>query len=423
MAGAARAEGGCPDGSEALRGKDLVEHEPWLAQYKDRCQDDPFFLAWHGAILSQLGRFNEAVAQLERALLLGPELVGAHIDYAEALAASGDRAAARQLLREVETRPDIPPAAADRVRQVLRLINGYMNGFLQETGLTATVRAGYDSNLNRATRLDTLSLTLPTGDLVLPLDAASRARAGAGHLLDLEGYWTRAGQSGKVVRAAAELHHREAAGADLDYTQVDLSVTLDGVASLAAYPIGFAAAAGNLHYGGEEIYRYLRGGVQLARPAGACRNLLGADLEVRRYVQDDDAGYRALVAKSSWVCGRERPLVMQTTLGREIGEENRAGGSAWLLGARLAQVHPLGPGQLEAEFRYAGRRDDDPYSSLLHNGAALRAHAFSFRLEYRYPLGRHWHALADVEAMRQVSNIDLFTLDNVAGHLGVRWRW
>lgn len=423
LAGLARAQGDCPDGREALQGQSLAEHESWLARFKARCDSDPAFLAWHGAVLNRIGRFDEARAELERALLLEPSLMGARIDYAEALAAGGEGIAARELLQEVRARPDIPPDAAERVQQALRLIDGRADDPRRQTGASATLRIGYDSNLNLATRLDNLSVTLPTGEVVLPLDPKSRARAGASQLLELEGHWTQGGQDGKAVQLFAELHHREAPGADLDYTQIDLSAYWERALDVAQRPLGVAAAAGNLNYGGEEIYRYLRGGLQVPGAGGPCRNLLGADLEWRYHLKYANADYLALYLKSAWVCGNESPFLLQWTLGRENGEQNHPGGNAWLPGVRIAHVRPLGPGQLGTELRYAGRLDDDAYSPLLENGAARRVHTFSLGLEYRYDLDRRWQALVNVEAMRQTSNLELFRLDNVAGYLGLRRHW
>lgn len=423
IAGSAQAREACPDGRESIQGQDLVEHEAWLARHKARCAGDPAFLAWHGALLNRIGRYDLAVEQLERALMIEPALMGARLDFAEALAAVGDRVTARQLLRDVLAQPDIPLAAAERARLVLRSLDGLIDSRPQPDGFSAAVRLGHDSNLNRATRLHSLSLTMAAGDIVLPLDESSRARAGTSRLVELEGHLTRPVAGGKYVRFNAELHHRKGPAADLDYTQTDLAAHLDQAAEVGGRPIGLLVAGGGLNYGGDEIYRYLRGGLETRGFKGPCDNRLGADIEWRRQMQTGNGDYQVAQLKSAWVCGRERPLVVQWALGRENGEANHPGGGAWLLGGRLAQTRPLGPGQLEAELRYAGRRDDEGYSPLLQNDAELNVHTFSLRVEYRQNLDRHWQLLADAEIMEQRSNLELFRLGSVVGHLGMRWHW
>lgn len=58
------------------------------------CLEDAAFHAWRGATLLALGRSAEAIEPLERALLHDPDLPGAQLDLAQALAAEGDAASA-----------------------------------------------------------------------------------------------------------------------------------------------------------------------------------------------------------------------------------------------------------------------------------------------------------------------------------------
>ncbi|PZP49203.1 MAG: hypothetical protein DI596_15860, partial [Azospira oryzae] len=93
----------CPgDSGEPLPpAGELEALEQALASVASQCADHPGYLAYRGAVLNALGRPAEAALLLERALLLDPRRAGAQIDYAEALAALGERASAVALLRAV----------------------------------------------------------------------------------------------------------------------------------------------------------------------------------------------------------------------------------------------------------------------------------------------------------------------------------
>ena len=84
---------------------------------------------------------------------------------------------------------------------------------------------------------------------------------------------------------------------------------------------------------------------------------------------------------------------------------------------------PLGDGWMDVELRYGLRRDDDAYSPLLGGGAALRAHLFNARAEYRKNLTPAMQMLASLEIGAQYANLPLFDLHSTAFHLGLRWQW
>ena len=61
------------------------------------------------------GRVEEAAIALEKALLLDPNLPGAQLDYAQALAQIGLKGSARAILADVLKRPDIQPALKSKL--------------------------------------------------------------------------------------------------------------------------------------------------------------------------------------------------------------------------------------------------------------------------------------------------------------------
>src|SRR5699024_9811512 len=134
-------------------------------------------LAYRGAVLNGLGKYVEAASLLEGALLLEPDLAGAQIDYAEALAGVGEPSAATSLLRGVLARPDVPPEtrayivrrlnALDIVQRFDALVGLRSVGEDWHGVASVTVKGGYDTNLNSAPSRSTLGLTLPGGDEIV----------------------------------------------------------------------------------------------------------------------------------------------------------------------------------------------------------------------------------------------------------------
>lgn len=413
----------CPDGRDGVIGGDLVVYEAQLAARVATCAHDASFLAWHGALLNRLGRFQAAADQLERALLLDPRLMGARIDYAEALAATGQAEAARQLLQEVLHQPGIPPAIAGAIARSLGQVQDTGRGW-QRTG-SFTLRAGYDSNLNRATHATSLALTLPGGEVVLPLDEKSRAHSGASHLVEMQGQAVRRLDNGQHLHLYGELRQRISPGVSgMDTIQADFAALWRQPYGATRNERSLVLAAGNLTYGGHEVYRYLR--LSLARDWGKiqiCQPYVGVDAEQRGYPGNPLLDHRFLQLQSTWVCGNSHPFNLQFGLGREQADGARPGGNAWRLGARITALRPLGAGQVEGELRYGLRNDDDAYSPLLGGGAVLRVHSLGGRVEYRQNLTPAWQALVSLDAGAQYANLALFDLRNIAVHAGVRLRW
>ena len=80
-----------------------------LSKWVEVCDGNAFFHAFRGAQLLAQGQIEVAAIALEKALLLNPDLPGAQLDYAQALAQIGLKGSARAILNEVLQRPDIQP--------------------------------------------------------------------------------------------------------------------------------------------------------------------------------------------------------------------------------------------------------------------------------------------------------------------------
>lgn len=184
-----------------------------LARVAD-CEQDADFLAQLGALLNSLGRHEEALEHLERALLLRPDEPLARLGYAWALLELGERSAALELLEDMSiwaapARLREPlarqrqalltqagasvvaavaaarPAPGARSASALHHQEQTFNGSTWRLQHQWQVIAGRETNLLGAPGARSLTLTftgLPGGETVLvsvPLDPAFQPQAGS----------------------------------------------------------------------------------------------------------------------------------------------------------------------------------------------------------------------------------------------------
>ena len=106
---AASAHATCPEASFDAKLEALLEHLP-------DCQNNPRYLAKIGHLLNEQGRYQEALEHLERSLLFDPDRPDTQLDYAIALAGTGDTLSARQLIDGILRQPQLSPAVRSMAR-------------------------------------------------------------------------------------------------------------------------------------------------------------------------------------------------------------------------------------------------------------------------------------------------------------------
>lgn len=432
---AALANSRCPDETDSeFAMSAIAQYEQKLQGVADRCAQDARFLAWHGVVLKWMGDYPQAAELLELALMRAPEMRGTRIDYAETLVALGDVDAGYQLVESLLAEPDLPSA----LRPHLQARQQRWAPAPWRTSGQATLRAGYDNNLNNATRAREINLNFPDGNVGMNLTQASRARAGYFSNLELAGEAEHRLSARDAMLFLADLRGRLSEQSDTDYLQGEVDAIwrhqdLDNEQQLL---LGF----NNLAYDGTSLYRQWRlgytresrvgerplkpGGI-LSLPGldrlGMCRPHVGADLEVRRYPVVPALDNTFVALRAGYSCGGDDLLRAFVRLGRELAENDRPGGDAWRLDARLLWRRPLLGGWLENDFSLALQQDDRTYSPLLDNGAQRHVERFGWRMEYQWPLVPGWVGLATLDMNRQYSNIKLFVLSGRAFSLGLRY--
>lgn len=147
-----------------------------LADQAEACDTRADYFAHRGSLLLMAGRLPEAATNLEKALLLNPDLPGAQLDFAQALAQLGQKEAALQLVDQVGGRTDIEPG----LRQWLSSFQTPPKGEAWSWNAMLQSSLGRETNLDSATHTDTLTLYLSNGPVIVNLTDAERPRAGTG---------------------------------------------------------------------------------------------------------------------------------------------------------------------------------------------------------------------------------------------------
>ena len=136
----------------------------------DPCDEQAICQAQKGAQLLAQGRVEEAAVALEKALLLDPNLPGAQLDYAQALALIGLKGSARAMLADVLQRPDIQPKLKSKLTGAQNPpSDANQPGLPSEWQWSKLAQAalGHETNLNSATFTDSLTLMLSNGPVTI----------------------------------------------------------------------------------------------------------------------------------------------------------------------------------------------------------------------------------------------------------------
>ena len=439
------------------------------------CQKNLAWLAWVGQAYNQLGRYPEAAEYLERALLLAPGQLQVQMQYALALAGSGDALASLLLLQDLLAEPGLPaPLRVAVEREIARWTGAHTEvAQWQHRGYLHT-RLGHDSNLLGTPNLTSLTLTLPGQSLQLPLDASYLRTPGAYSRVDTgwvasKGPWQWAASAGgrhSATAPAAALQQGQASveyAAHGGYANATLGLlrsrsgtryrTLGLMAGLqwssaspgTATPARTAMALGGNGFGGN---------------AHTCQTRLGPELQNRQ------------LASNPVLSGRYAGFVLQHTCQLQGTAAPGQVLQAWQISARwgadvpraASQAYPGGAGALDAEgappaaepmLRPGGRQqqaslrlavlgrglasrhqwlldaealhqaDATGYSPLLSSGARRSLNRTALRAEYSLPLpaAPAWQLAVGAEWQRQGANLVLFRQQSHGAYLGLRRQW
>jgi hypothetical protein len=410
-----------------------------LAEWSDACDDNAFFHAYLGAQLLAQGQTEAAAVSLEKALLINPDLPGAQLDYAQALALSGLKGSARAILSHVLQHPDIQPGLkaqlstaqiADLPRQAAlgSSSSWQWNGLLQTS-------YGRESNLNSASYTDTLTLYLSNGPVTLGLtdnakpitgDAFKTTAVIQGVLRGFGGHelLVNAAASSKTGAASVGGNNRTTDGA-LKYSLPMLAGNASGVWQLAA---------GSTQFWVSNQAAYQDQGLQLKFAwdslGAACKWAPAIGRIEQKFPQSVTLNGMYTYSRLDWVCKSIKKQETHISVGAgqdKMQGSGRPGGNR--LRTELLVRHEQivstpflssASGQLSAWLRYAQSQDKLAYSELLGD-LKSNTKRLDLGLGYWVPVAKQWSAGINLEVTSQNSNNTLFNLKNSVVHFGLRW--
>lgn len=392
-----------------------------LSGLNDACSTRADFFAWQGTLYLTLKRPQEAANALEKALLINPDLAGAQLDYAQALAELGQNRSARDLVASVMARPDIPSGLHEWLTSRMGDLStepGWKTSWMLQSLL------GGETNLNSAPSSAILNLTLPGGSVPVVLGESQRPESGMASLNSAAFEATRAWGPGQVT-LSGDATVRATPG----HTDSGLQ-WMDG-AALWTQPFlggdaGARASFTRLWMGGMELYDENAGKVFVERPLTfrdtACRYGVGGDYSARSYPAAPVLDGRYSGLELGLGCQRDSTLVTATgQWGVDRAQSpDRLGGNQQRDDYALSGSHPLGHGVAVLLAQWSRLQDAQVYSPLL-GGVSRDIFRRAGRFEYDYPLSGQLTLLGYLEKTAQTSNVSLFALDNQALYLGLRW--
>lgn len=390
-----------------------------LAQ--DRCINSAAYWAYRGAWMLMRGQAEQAAILLERALMLDTEHAGAKLDYALALARTGDTASAQELWRELLERHDLPAEAR------LAIENHLQTPFKTQTSrwstaLAITSRAGHDSNLNSAPSRERLTLTLPDGDALLALGEAYRPRAGRALVMDLRWMAYHKHPSGTETRIHVDFRRRNAALAS--YQQLEGSISWMHPFEILG-PVHASVTSTGMRYEGFHVlnaHRLQIGREWLGQPFPECRTRIAWEAEARHYPVSTslDGRYKGVYAQlGCQMAGRY--VGSQIRWGQDAAQDAaRPGGTQSRREWRLFALMPLGGGRLDVESSLSHLRDTTGYSPLLEHNAIRKQTRQLLKLEYSHAISASMEVFASAEKSKQNSNLALFGNKGVTVWTGLR---
>ncbi|PUE31990.1 M48 family metallopeptidase [Limnohabitans sp. Hippo4] len=447
----------CPP-AEAWRTNDPGK----LSALLEACENVAVFHAARGTQLLSQGQVEEAAVSLEKALLLDPNLPGAQLDYAQALAQIGLKGSARAMLAQVLQRPDIQPTLKtqlDKAFEQPALSHGDVLAAPWQWSTLVQGALGHETNLNSATFTDTLTLMLSNGPVTIGLSDAAKPVSGpaAKTLLAVQGT-TRAG-SGLLslgeLSVGASLSHKTALHTDtLTGIKPDRNQTAEAVAKYSLPMIaGAASGQWQLSVGGTQFWlsganAYSDTGYNLKfnwdrtfEPAwkaalqmegSSCKFAPSVGQTLQTFPLSGSLNGLYSFARLEMLC-KAKEQESQVVLGKGLDKAQdpaRPGGDKRRLDLLLRHEQwmplPWRPwqqmklGQLSTWVRYAKSSDAQIYSELLGDLKTI-THRTEWGLGYWVPLNKAWSAGINLEATSQRSNNTLFNLKNSGVYAGIRW--
>lgn len=389
---------------------------PLLADQLENCLQNSDYFALYGASLLYTGDTPRAVEMLERSLLINPENGSARIDYAQALYLSNQLIAALQVNEDLLQEASVPQPIYDyleqRQKDWSKQLHNWRNQF--------TYLYGHSSNLNNATHIEELSLTLSGQRLDAILSPSDRAQSGEYHNARLLSQYYELKPDGTGMLSFS-LNTRQSPLSQSDTDEFKLSYERDReyLNQRSRWKIGLE----HLRLGNEGLYSALESKLTLY-PRSEPKSYIEFE---GRYVSFTG---QSLLDEASFMI---RPgLSFDSTrqrFGVELGigfnneMDDRPGGDRTQQELSTFYDLALFGGRLSSRISYIKTRDQEGYNPLFESNSPRKTHSLASTLQYFYPINNDWLVHGSYYYRNQQSNIDLFDTKTESFDLGFTYRF
>jgi hypothetical protein len=429
------------------------------------------------AYYALLGQMNllahqpkEALESLERSLLIEPDQPGVQFDFAMSLAEAGDADSAKALIDQIMLRPDVPVALRQSIAQLKDQQNALLNSASkaaqsldpkgvnngeairtgqkqgenvnqQVWGLSGNMgmMMGRDSNLNSASFVNTVNLTLPNGVVSLMLDPSSLPQRGPVHLATAQFIAQRTLGERTLLLSASWMGRETPGNPGLGFNNEEFVAHLRPQGDVGWHQ---RAVVNHFELGGSNFYNGLSWSnwwqsdvSQKLRPfldhQAACFSKAGADLDRRTYPQDasQNGVYLGALLGASCSTGQNQ-FNMTLQDGQDRASDSlRAGGNQRRQEMKIQWILFRGKARFGVEIGQQWLRDSRTYSELL-GGIDRNTQRNSVRMSYQYQIFEKLSMISgslswvtSLERQSYRSTISLFNLRGESLQTGLKWEF
>ena len=403
-------------------------------------------LAW---LALEEGDDFRALAQVERAVMLEPQLPGIQLEYALLLSRLGQPSLAQAVVRQLLAQPNVPdglrqeldtwladPLAWQRAKPVVATGPSHQSRFY--------FGFGGDTNVNNGLSADRIRLTLPSEVIELPLDKRERAIAGNTVEWGGEGQWLFGADSSAGSQALSPPRFGLLLGASgvqpvgrssyaSQSVQLAARAFTGGLEQAGLYetlgrPLGLELRIGGSWYGHERLVQ--TAGTSLAwgldgfdlnwGQAWRCQPELGLGADARRYPNSPVFDHLAFHLAWGTVCAAKgQELRFGAHANTQQPRNQRPGGVSRRLGLTSSLGLPMPWGRLTGQLQLEYEADTRAYSALLENGARKETFLALAGLVATVPLTQTTKVYGRLESRRQSSNLPLFSSNSFFAGMGL----
>lgn len=413
----------CPDQFEPLPQTNKQSLRQLLTAVRNLslpCDTRADYHAHLGGLLLQDGQFEAAAESLEKSLLLSPEQPGTQLDYAHALALLGDKLSAQHIVKQVSARSDIDPGLrkwlqSTRSDDPLAQAQWSLLLLMQTT-------AGHESNLTSATNARDITLILPNGPVVVPLDPSSKAQKGFA-LKTLFGLQAQSPIGAPDLRLSLAFQTRRAEKTQDNHfaaASATYAMPLDAGQARLRWDIQQSQANGKPHFRNQSL------GLQyhFAINPTPCQWHVAISSAEQSYASSPELDGRLSQVRLESSCKHTDQSATHWGIGSghdRAKSEQRPGGNKSRQDWGVRHDRTIGRAATQVWLRQTAQQDSERFSPLLGDLVSANDRT-DWGVGAWWPWLQQWQLGFEVESTSQKSSNTLFNIRNLSIYTGIRWQ-